>query len=1175
MNVTCSGCHTQYKIDETKVPATGGFIRCKACGERVRIPPPGEAIPLPETTSPKPDPNATTQVSATPSLPSRGSASLPLPTPLSKPDPMAETLVVSTPSIPARGSAIPLPETPVARVDPAAETRVVSTPSLPPRESGASPLAGSTAGPAPRPVPAAPTVLPAPTPPSVAAADGAALLTQTPHFLDNLPAAPLQPPVVAATRQSVPAPDLAGVTEPDIIESADEITDLPTPATDASMSHEADVTVTKSVVYDDLPTEARPEPSDLPRVDEAPRLMDDGLAITDTTPQLGSAPTVGGTTAAVAEIMRVEDKPAKAEPAKAEPAKAEPAKSEASLGPNDETLPAAKGLKRRRNGLVLGVGAGVGALLVATTLVALVTPWLGLQQLDPLGLSTKKSVAQPPDANNTPTNKTPAKTPTPAPVPTPTPTPAPSPAPAVVVLTAENVDKLGWRELSAATAARAKSAADDDVATQGLLKWARFRLAKVFGDEGARELLVEASADKPIIPKLDALSAAGTVGSLILAGKIPLARKLGESLQKTRFKAVPQLAYALATTYDHRPEILKGIKQTERALKAAPGMTDARLLHASLELWTRDKESGARELVEVVAKANDPDLAVRAAEALLAAAEVAQMDDVVAGIQDPTQTESLPPIRRGTFLKVLVRKRLRAGDVEGALAAATARVKVEPTNDAAIVELGRLTAATGGDPTPVLKSQSAEATDVDRAHLLAERVRLALHHKDVESAKKALEAGASLDAKQASGWLKLAEGWIAERNGQLPVARAAYAAAAKGRPKFAPARLALALMTVDKPGVLLKKLSDMDKANELPEATLELARLMKARGNPGGSSQLLDRVLWTDPTLSEPIELVLQWADTLDQAGQQNRAEAVVKSLHDARPDDVRAVHQLIAMARRSKRYDAAVDWYRLLVTADPKNAQLQVGLAEVLNDAGKLAEAQAQLDELFKQAPAARDADALAQLARAFAGRDDFKAKELFDDSLRMKPQAKTYMLKGAAEEKRGKTEEAEVAYKKALELEPELTAASLSLAHIAIERRSFPQAVAALEQVLAKNPQHAKAAELLGDALVELNKPREAVARYVVALAAGGENPGILLKVAKLQIDSLGQTEESVKNLRRAVKADPKLADAHYYLGLALKDNSQLGEAKNELQAYLRLSPEGEYAADVKQAIADLEKP
>jgi len=45
MNVTCSGCQTQYKIDETKVPAGGGFIRCKACGDRIRIPAPGQESP--------------------------------------------------------------------------------------------------------------------------------------------------------------------------------------------------------------------------------------------------------------------------------------------------------------------------------------------------------------------------------------------------------------------------------------------------------------------------------------------------------------------------------------------------------------------------------------------------------------------------------------------------------------------------------------------------------------------------------------------------------------------------------------------------------------------------------------------------------------------------------------------------------------------------------------------------------------------------------------------------------------------------------------------------------------------------------------------------------------------------------------------------------------------------
>ena len=43
MNVSCASCSTEYQIDASKVPKTGGFIRCKTCGERVRIPAPGEA----------------------------------------------------------------------------------------------------------------------------------------------------------------------------------------------------------------------------------------------------------------------------------------------------------------------------------------------------------------------------------------------------------------------------------------------------------------------------------------------------------------------------------------------------------------------------------------------------------------------------------------------------------------------------------------------------------------------------------------------------------------------------------------------------------------------------------------------------------------------------------------------------------------------------------------------------------------------------------------------------------------------------------------------------------------------------------------------------------------------------------------------------------------------------
>jgi predicted Zn finger-like uncharacterized protein len=1203
MNVTCAGCQTQYKIDETKVPAGGGFIRCKACGERIKIPSPGEAIALagsdspptaaPETTSPAAD----TKVVNTPSLPQVRSVAIPLagsapapaltaaPAPALTPAPAPALTPAPAPALTPAPVPVPTPA-PVQRfgaaiplagsVDDDAPTRISEPPTS--RPAVAIPLVGSVSTPPSRPEPDAPLD---------ASDDDVTQLSDTPRFLDSLPPVSTSYPTIHPTR-----PDPSAPVEPDAARDATTLSDLDT---DLEPDAVTALTVADSAALDglptsagdahgvlsdlptpvrepdDLPVEARPDPTDLPALYEAPRLMEDlpvADAITSIDAKTDIAPTTSG-----------EAKPAAGPGAPA----VEAVGLATSPSPDDKTEPAAAKPQRSRKGLVIGLGAGGAAVLALALLAALATPYLGVQQFDPIGLAAR-SATKAPD-NGTPPTKalgdTPSKAPSKTPVETPSQTPdmaplvTPTPTPVVVALSATNVDELGWTDLEASTAALAKTTAEGDPAALGLLKWAHFRLAETYGDEAAKALLVHAAAERPVILRLDGLGAAATVGSLALAGKVPAARKLGEGLQKSKFKAVAQLAFALATTYDRRPELLKGIKQAERASKTAPTMLDARVLHGSLQLQTKDKEAGAKELAELATKESEPDLALRVAAPLIAAGMVGALDDVVAAIQEIGQAERVPPVRRALFLKLLVRKKLRAGDLEGALAAANERVKLEPMNDDAIIELGRLTAATGGDPVAVLKKQSAEALDIDRARFLAERVRLLLRKNDIDGAKKVLATAADLDPRETAGWLKLAQGWISMKEAQVPAARAAFAAAAKGRPKFAQARLALALVAVDKPGVLLKKLSDLHKAGDLPEATLELARHMQRRGNPGGASALMDLVLWADPTLSEPVELMLEWSDTLDQAGQQTRAEELVKRLHDARPDDPRPVHQLIAMARRGKRYETAIDYYRLLVAANPKEGRLKVGLAEVLNDAGKRTEAQDLLDELFKTDPAAKDADGLAQLARAWGGRDDYKAKELFNESLRLKPQAKTYMLRGEAEEKCGKNDEAEITYKKALELEPDLTVASLNLARMAIERRAFPQAAQALDTVLKRNPQHARAAELLGDVFTELNKPREAVARYELAIMAGGENAGILMKIAKLQIDSLSLTNEATKTLRRVIRADQKLADPHYYLGLALKDDNQRAEAKNELEAYLRLAPEGENARDAKSAIADLEKP
>ena len=53
------------------------------------------------------------------------------------------------------------------------------------------------------------------------------------------------------------------------------------------------------------------------------------------------------------------------------------------------------------------------------------------------------------------------------------------------------------------------------------------------------------------------------------------------------------------------------------------------------------------------------------------------------------------------------------------------------------------------------------------------------------------------------------------------------------------------------------------------------------------------------------------------------------------------------------------------------------------------------------------------------------------------------------------------------------------------------------------------------------------------------------------------MGQADQAVRPLRAALAEDPKSANTHYYLGVALERQHKLPEAKAELQEVLALSP------------------
>ena len=88
--------------------------------------------------------------------------------------------------------------------------------------------------------------------------------------------------------------------------------------------------------------------------------------------------------------------------------------------------------------------------------------------------------------------------------------------------------------------------------------------------------------------------------------------------------------------------------------------------------------------------------------------------------------------------------------------------------------------------------------------------------------------------------------------------------------------------------------------------------------------------------------------------------------------------------------------------------------------------------------------------------------------------------------------------------------------------------------------------------------------------ASATGGDanavfNQGIILWNAS-------KIPEAKVQFQKAVKLDPKLADAHYWLAMATVNEGKLADSKKEFEAYLALAPTGQYAETAKSILATI---
>ncbi len=145
---------------------------------------------------------------------------------------------------------------------------------------------------------------------------------------------------------------------------------------------------------------------------------------------------------------------------------------------------------------------------------------------------------------------------------------------------------------------------------------------------------------------------------------------------------------------------------------------------------------------------------------------------------------------------------------------------------------------------------------------------------------------------------------------------------------------------------------------------------------------------------------------------------------------------------------------------------------------------------------------------------------------------------------------DQAEAAYKKAIEIDPNYADAYNGLANVYNAQKKFEQA-----------------AEASGQAMKLASAAAAAAGGTGGASASATFNQGIILWNA-------GKIADAKKQFEDAVKLDPKLADAQYWLGMANLNEGKLTEATGFFEEYLKLAPTGQYAEQAKGVLSQIKK-
>jgi tetratricopeptide (TPR) repeat protein len=205
--------------------------------------------------------------------------------------------------------------------------------------------------------------------------------------------------------------------------------------------------------------------------------------------------------------------------------------------------------------------------------------------------------------------------------------------------------------------------------------------------------------------------------------------------------------------------------------------------------------------------------------------------------------------------------------------------------------------------------------------------------------------------------------------------------------------------------------------------------------------------------------------------------------------------------------------------------------------------------------------------------------------DEDRKKAEAKMTALKtafsaGVALSNEGKHEEAIAKFNEVIAQAPACTECYTNIGALYTRMKKYDEAEAAYKKAIEINPNSADAYGGLVNvynSAKKFDQAAEASAQYQklagTSGAAGGGNASAVFNQGIIAWNA-GKIPEAKKAFEEAVRLDPKLADAQYWLGMANLNEGKLPEAATCFEEYLKLQPTGQYAERAKETLAAIKK-